>query len=67
MHMQMLYFLPTILMSSATGSGEAFGMPRLSPLAVGLFNIYSWGLLVLVGVAVATGYRRGALSEDNAL
>lgn len=61
------YFLPTILMSSATGSGEAFGMPRLSPLDVGLFNIYSWGLLVLVGVAVATGYRRGALSEDNAL
>jgi Na+/H+ antiporter NhaC len=61
------YFLPTILMSSATGSGEAFGMPRLSPLDVGLFNIYSWGLLVLVCVAVATGYRRGALSEDNAL
>lgn len=59
------YFLPTILMSSATGSGEAFGMPRLSPFDVGLFNIYSWGLLAMVIFAVATGHLRGPLSEDN--
>ena len=34
------YSLPTILMSSATASGTGFGLPRLSPLDVGLFNVY---------------------------
>lgn len=57
------YFLPTILMSSATGSGTAFGMPRLGPLDVGLFNVYSWGLLAMMGIAVATGYLRGPIEE----
>jgi len=61
------YFLPTILMSSATGSGSAFGMPRLSPLDVGLFNVYSWGLLAMIAVAVASGYLRGPLEEERAL
>ena len=60
------YFLPTILMSSATASGGAFGMPRLSPLDVGLFNVYSWGLLAMIGVAVASGYLRGPLEEERA-
>lgn len=60
------YFLPTILMSSATGSGSAFGMPRLSPLDVGLFNVYSWGLLAMIAVAVASGFLRGPLEEERA-
>ena len=61
------YFLPTILMSSATASGGAFGMPRLSPLDVGLFNVYSWGLLAMIAVAVASGYLRGPLEQERAL
>lgn len=52
------YFLPTILMSAATASGEAAGMPRVSALDAGLFNFYSWGLLVMLVVAVAGGYGR---------
>ncbi len=60
------YFLPTILMSSATAAGPAFGMPRLSPLDVGLFNVYSWGLLAMIGVAVASGYLRGPLEQESA-
>jgi Na+/H+ antiporter NhaC len=52
------YFLPTILMSAATASGDTAGMPRVSALDAGLFNFYSWGLLGIVGVAVGTGYGR---------
>lgn len=59
------YFLPTILMASATGSGAEFDMPRLSPVAVGLFNVYSWGLLVMIGIAVASGYLRGPLEKET--
>jgi Na+/H+ antiporter NhaC len=54
------YFLPTILMSAATASGGAAGMPRVSALEAGLFNFYSWGLLVMLVVAVAGGYGRKA-------
>lgn len=53
-------------MSSATASGGAFGMPRLSPLDVGLFNVYSWGLLAMIALAVASGYLRGPLEEEPA-
>ena len=59
------YFLPTILMSSATGSGKDFGMPRLSPLDVGLFNVYSWGLLAMIVVAIAGGFFRGPLEQET--
>jgi Na+/H+ antiporter NhaC len=52
------YFLPTILMSAATASGEATGMPRVSALDVGMFNFYSWGLLGMLAVAVGLGYGR---------
>ncbi len=57
------YFLPTILMASATASGEGFGMARLSPMDVGLFNVYSWGLLAMIGFAVGSGYLRGPVEE----
>jgi Na+/H+ antiporter NhaC len=59
------WFLPTILMASATDSGKAFGMPRLTPLDVGLFNVYSWGLLAMMGVAVASGYLRGPIEQET--
>lgn len=52
------YFLPTILMSGATASGEAAGMPRISALDAGLWNVYSWALLAMLGVAVIGGYGR---------
>jgi Na+/H+ antiporter NhaC len=52
------YFLPTILMSSATAAGEAVGMARVSALEVGMFNFYSWGLLGMLAVAVGLGYGR---------
>ena len=58
------YFLPTILMASATAAGGDFGMPRLSPLDVGLFNLYSWGLLAMIGIAVGSGYLRGPIEQD---
>jgi Na+/H+ antiporter NhaC len=60
------YFLPTILMSSATASGSAFAMPRVSPLTAGLWNVYSWGLAVMVVVAVTTGYGRGERAPAGA-
>jgi Na+/H+ antiporter NhaC len=52
------YFLPTILMSGATASGADAGLPRISALDLGLWNVYSWGLLVMLAVAVGTGYGR---------
>jgi len=52
------YFLPPILMAGATASGEAMGWPRLSPWAVGVANVYSWSLLGVIAVAVATGLGR---------
>jgi hypothetical protein len=42
------YFLPTLLAASATASGAVAGMPQVSPLAAGLHNVYSWGLLGMV-------------------
>lgn len=53
------YFLPTILASSASASGEAFGMPRVAPLAAGLMNTYAWALVAAIGFAIVTGYGRG--------
>lgn len=53
------YFIPPILAGSATSSGAAFGMPRVSPFDAGLHNAYSWALLAIVITAMATGYGRG--------
>ncbi len=52
------FFLPTILASSASASGAAAGMPRVSPLEAGMYNGYSWALVAMLIVAVATGYGR---------
>ncbi|MCU0624338.1 MAG: hypothetical protein MUF53_10835 [Gemmatimonadaceae bacterium] len=60
------FFLPTILAAGATRSGTALGMPVLSPGVVGLHNSYAWALVVMVLVAVTTGYgRRGAGGAGN--
>ncbi len=52
------YFIPTILASSASASGVPYGMPRISPLAAGMMNMYAWALVVTIVLAVATGYGR---------
>ncbi len=59
------YFLPTILASSASAAGEAFGMPRLSPLTIGAHNMYAWALLITVPLAIVTGYGRGAVRVQD--
>ncbi len=52
------FFIPTILAASITGSGAPFGMPRVSALGAGVANVYSWGLLVMLLWAVASGMGR---------
>lgn len=50
------FFIPTILASALTGGLE--GVPRLSPWAAGLHNAHSWALLVVIVLAIATGWGR---------
>jgi len=59
------YFLPTILSSNATQSGIALGMPRISAFDAGLHNFYSWALVVIVVLAVATGFGRTEGPRDG--
>jgi Na+/H+ antiporter NhaC len=62
------WFLPTILSAGASAAGEGFGMPRLSPLTVGLHNVYAWVLLLAVPLAIVTGYgRRWERTDDGTL
>jgi Na+/H+ antiporter NhaC len=61
------YFLPTILASSASAAGIAFGLPRVSPLAIGLHNVYSWAVLAVVLAAIVTGYGRNETAADLSL
>ena len=60
------YFIPTILAASVT-IGAGFGQPRLSPLAVGLHNFYSWALLGVTLFAIVTGFgrREGAARAEG--
>ena len=62
------FVLPTILASSASVSGLAAGMPRVSPFAAGMHNAYSWALVLMLIVAVGTGYgrREGAAAGYDA-
>jgi Na+/H+ antiporter NhaC len=52
------FFIPTILTASVTGSGAEFGMPRLSAWSAGVHNFHSWLLLLVVILAIATGFGR---------
>jgi len=59
------YFLPTILSSNATLSGVALGMPRISALDAGIHNVYSWALVVVVILAISTGFGRSEGPRDG--
>jgi len=52
------FAIPTILTASTTVAGAEFGLPRISPLATGLYNLHSWALLAVLLVAILTGYGR---------
>ena len=52
------WFIPTILAAATTASDTDAGMPKLSAWTAGLYNAHSWALLVLVVVAVVTGWGR---------
>lgn len=54
------YCIPTVLAASTTRSGRGFGMPELSALPVGLANFHSWALLLVILVAIITGWGRDA-------
>ena len=51
------FFIPTILAASTTGTPA---MPRVSPWQAGLHNMYSWGLVLMVAIAVGLGYGRSS-------
>jgi Na+/H+ antiporter NhaC len=53
------FFIPTILAASTTVGYEAFDMPRLSAWSIGLHNAHSWALLVVILLAIGTGWGRG--------
>jgi Na+/H+ antiporter NhaC len=61
------FFIPTILAASATASGEAFGIPRVSALEAGFANIYSWALLGVMLAAIWTGLGRSEADTDPAV
>lgn len=52
------FFIPTILAASTTRSGEAFGVPATTALDAGLRNAYSWALLLVVLIAIVSGWGR---------
>jgi hypothetical protein len=52
-------FHPVILTANATRSGGPYGIPPVSPLQAGLFNVYSWALLAVLAAALFLGYGRG--------
>jgi len=54
------FFIPTILAASLTASGAEAGVPRVSALDAGLANLHSWGLLIVLLMALATGRGRSA-------
>ncbi len=52
------YFIPVILMANTTASGKEYGIPAVDPLQVGLHNFIAWTLLVMVLLAVLSGFGR---------
>lgn len=59
------YFIPTVLAAAMSAGGEEWGMPKLSAFSIGLNNFHSWGLLVMVLVAIVFGYgRRPGVSKS---
>ena len=52
------FFIPIILAASTTAGLETFGVPRLSAWTIGLHNAHSWALLLVILLAMATGWGR---------
>jgi Na+/H+ antiporter NhaC len=52
------YFIPVILMAGVTTGAAEMGAPAVNPLAIGLHNFHSWALLLVLLVAVGTGFGR---------
>ena len=50
-------YIPTLLAASLTGSASG-DVPGVSALHVGMANLHSWGLLLMLVLAVAAGYGR---------
>ena len=46
------YFIPVILMSNMTQSGKEFGIPQLTPLDVGFYNLVAWGLFLWLIISI---------------
>lgn len=59
------YCVPTILAAATTAGAEAYGLPAQTALTAGLFNFHSWGLLLMVLFAVATGWGRHMTSQET--
>ncbi len=61
------YFIPVILMANTTSSGSPYNIPPVSPLQAGLHNFFSWALLGMVLLTLATGFGRysDSRSKDN--
>jgi Na+/H+ antiporter NhaC len=59
------FFIPTILAASTTAGLDAFGAPRLSAWTIGLHNVHSWGLLLVILLAVGTGWGRGESAPER--
>jgi len=57
------FFIPTILAASMTGGFD--DLARVSPWEAGLHNVHSWGLLVVLLVAIATGWGRSRGDQDG--
>jgi hypothetical protein len=51
------YMIPTIL-AAATTNGHGEAIAPVSPFHAGLYNFHSWGLLLMILLAVFAGYGR---------
>jgi Na+/H+ antiporter NhaC len=61
---QLPYFIPVILASGVTIGAADRGVPAVGPLAAGLHNFQSWALIVVMIVAVVTGFGRRFASDE---
>ena len=60
------YFIPVILAASVTAGAAGRGVPSVGPLATGLHNFQSWALILMILIAVVTGYGRRFASDEAA-
>ena len=58
------YFIPVILMSNMTKTGQEFGIDSVGALEVGFHNFIAWALLIIVFISIVLGFGR---EHDNSL